>query len=99
MQIYGIFGTKAKASMGEIGLATIIIIAINVIVTYKGFKDRAFFEKYKFNVGDIKRRAKYQIISSGFLRVDPTHLFVNMLTLYFFANVVIFDLNAIGFIV
>src|SRR5690606_13390335 len=99
MQIYGIFGTKVTASMGEMGLATIIIIAINVIVSYKGFKDRAFFEKYKFNIGDIKRSAKYQILSSGFLHVDTTHLFVNMLTLYFFANVVIYDLNALGFII
>lgn len=85
--------------MGELGLVTIIIIAINVIVSYKGFKDYAFFEKYKFNVGDINRGAKYQIISSGFLHVDTTHLFVNMLTLYFFANVVIFDISAIGFII
>jgi membrane associated rhomboid family serine protease len=85
--------------MGEMGLVTIIIIAINVIVSYKGFKDYAFFEKYKFNVGDIKRGAKYQIISSGFLHVDTTHLFVNMLTLYFFANVVIYDLNAFGFMI
>ncbi len=83
--------------MGEMGLVTIIIIAINIIVSYKGFKDHAFFNKYKFNVGDIKRGARYQIISSGFLHVDTTHLFVNMLTLYFFANVVIFDLGAIGF--
>ena len=99
MQIYGIFGTKVTASMGEMGLATIIIIAINVIVSYKGFKDRIFFEKYKFNIGDIKRGAKYQILSSGFLHVDTTHLFVNMLTLYFFANVVIFDLSPLGFII
>ena len=80
-------------------MATIIIIALNVIVSYKGFKDHAFFEKYKFNVGDIKRGAKYQIFSSGFLHVDTTHLFVNMLTLYFFANVVIYDLNSLGFII
>ncbi|MFD1096370.1 rhomboid family intramembrane serine protease [Salegentibacter chungangensis] len=84
--------------MGELGLVTIIVIAINVIVSFKGFNDIAFFQKYKFNVGDIKRGAKYQIFSSGFLHVDHTHLFVNMLTLYFFANVVIYGLGTTGFI-
>ncbi|UJH91272.1 rhomboid family intramembrane serine protease [Antarcticibacterium sp. 1MA-6-2] len=85
--------------MGDLSLITIIIIAVNILVSFKGFKDRAFFEKYKFNVGDINRGAKYQIFSSGFLHVDTSHLFVNMLTLYFFANVVIYDLGSFGFVV
>lgn len=85
--------------MGDLSIITIIIIAVNVLISFKGFNDRAFFEKYKFNVGDINRGAKYQILSSGFLHVDTSHLFVNMLTLYFFANVVLFDLGSIGFVI
>ncbi len=85
--------------MTDLNLVTIIIIVLNVIISYMGFKDPVFFEKYKFNVGDIKRGAKYQIVTSGFLHVDTSHLFVNMLTLYFFANVVLYDLGAIGFII
>jgi membrane associated rhomboid family serine protease len=85
--------------MGDLSLVTIIIIALNVIISFKGFNDPVFFNKYKFNTGDIKRGAKYQILTSGFLHVDTTHLFVNMLTLYFFANVVLFDLGPIGFII
>ncbi|MDT0644262.1 rhomboid family intramembrane serine protease [Zunongwangia sp. F363] len=84
--------------MGELNLATIIVIAANVIISFKGFNDNAFFEKYKFNVGDINRGAKYQILTSGFLHVNTTHLFVNMLTLYFFANVVIYQLGSTGFV-
>ncbi|MDT0689781.1 rhomboid family intramembrane serine protease [Salegentibacter sp. F188] len=84
--------------MGDLSLVTIIIIAANVIISFKGFNDDAFFEKYKFNVGDIKSGAKYQIITSGFLHVNTTHLFVNMLTLYFFANVVIYGLGSTGFV-
>lgn len=84
--------------MGDLSLVTIVIIAINVIVSFKGFSDRAFFDKYKFNIGEIKRGAKYQIFTSGFLHVDTSHLFVNMLTLYFFANVVLDGLGPIGFI-
>lgn len=85
--------------MGDLSLVTIIIIALNVIISFKGFNDPVFFNKYKFNTGDIRRGAKYQILTSGFLHVDTTHLFVNMLTLYFFANVVLFDLGPIGFII
>jgi membrane associated rhomboid family serine protease len=85
--------------MGDLSLITIIIIAINVIISFKGFKDREFFGKYKFNIGDIKAGSKHQIFTSGFLHVDTSHLFVNMLTLYFFANVVIYDLGSIGFII
>lgn len=85
--------------MGDLSLITIIIIAVNVLVSFKGFNDRAFFEKYKFNVGDINRGAKYQILTSGFLHVDTSHLFVNMLTLYFFANVVLYDLGSVGFVI
>lgn len=85
--------------MGELSLVTIIIIAVNILVSYKGFNDHSFFEKYKFNSGDIRRGAKYQILTSGFLHVNTSHLFVNMLTLYFFANVVIFDLGSTGFLI
>ncbi|WP_373056121.1 rhomboid family intramembrane serine protease [Zunongwangia sp. H14] len=85
--------------MGELNLVTIIVIAANVIISFKGFNDNAFFEKYKFNVGDIQRGAKYQILTSGFLHVNTGHLLVNMLTLYFFANVVIYDIGTTGFII
>lgn len=84
--------------MGELGLVTLIIIGLNVLISYIGFKDTSFFDKYKFNTAQIRRGAKYQIFSSGFLHVNTSHLLVNMLTLYFFANVVIFALGAIGFL-
>ena len=41
--------------MYNLGLVTIVIIASNVIMSFKGFDDRLFFEKYKFNVGSIRR--------------------------------------------
>ncbi|QYA26005.1 rhomboid family intramembrane serine protease [Gramella sp. MT6] len=85
--------------MGELSLATLVVIAVNVLVSFKGFSDQSFFNKYKFNISDIKQGSKFQIFTSGFLHVDTGHLFVNMLTLYFFANVLIYNLGAIAFIV
>jgi membrane associated rhomboid family serine protease len=69
--------------------AVLIIIIVNVLVSFKGFKDRFFFEKYKFQVGPIMKGEKLRMLSSGFLHVDQSHLFFNMLTLYFFAGPVI----------
>lgn len=74
----------------SIELITIIIIAANVIFSLKGFQDPVFFNRYKFQTGAVLNGKQYdRILSSGFLHVDYTHLIFNMLTLYFFANVVI----------
>ncbi|MDX1760937.1 Rhomboid family protein [Salinimicrobium sediminis] len=85
--------------MGDLNLVTIVIIAANVIISFKGFNDRAFFEKYKFNSAAVKRGEKIRIFSSGFLHVDTAHLFLNMLTLYFFADVVIAIFGSLKFII
>ena len=64
--------------MGKLDLVTIIIIAANVIISYKGFGDFGFFEKYKFNVGAVRRGEQFRLFSSGFLHIDNAHLFFNM---------------------
>ncbi|HKJ48543.1 MAG TPA: rhomboid family intramembrane serine protease [Christiangramia sp.] len=85
--------------MGELSLATLVVIAVNVLVSFKGFSDQSYFNKFKFNIADMKGGSKYHILTSGFLHVDTGHLFVNMLTLYFFANVLIFNLGSVAFII
>jgi membrane associated rhomboid family serine protease len=85
--------------MGNLSFITIIIIAANVIVSLKGFNDFSFFEKYKFNIGGVKRGEQIRMISSGFLHVDTQHLLFNMITLYFFANPVIAHLGEINFLI
>ncbi|WP_298553402.1 rhomboid family intramembrane serine protease [uncultured Algibacter sp.] len=84
--------------MGNLDLVTIIIIAANVIISYKGFSDYGFFDKYKFNVGGVKRGEQVRLLSSGFLHADTQHLLFNMFSLYFFADVVIALLSPIQFL-
>lgn len=79
--------------MFDLNIATIIIIAANVLISLKGFNDFTFFEKYKFNIAGIRRGEQVRMFTSGFLHVDFSHLLFNMLTLFFFADVVI---NRIG---
>ncbi len=85
--------------MQNLQLVTIIIIAANVIISIKGFNDVSFFEKYKFNVGAIRRGEQIRMFSSAFLHADFSHLLFNMLTLYFFANVVIAQVGVTYFVV
>lgn len=85
--------------MGSLSLFTIIIIAANALISYKGFNDYGFFERYKFNVGGIKRGEQFRMFSSGFLHSDMQHLLFNMLTLYFFADRVIYFLGEVNFLI
>ncbi|MFV5687863.1 rhomboid family intramembrane serine protease [Flavobacterium sp. ZT3R25] len=76
----------------------IAIIVVNILISYKGFNDLVFFRKYEFHVGSIRAGEQIRMLSSGFLHADLPHLIFNMLTLYFFAPVVIGFLGAISFV-
>jgi len=80
-------------------IATIAVIAANILVSLKGFKDYVFFERYKFNIGAIRSGQKDRMLTSGFLHVDGSHLLLNMFTLYFFADVVIRWLGPVKFLI
>ncbi len=75
--------------MNNMHIATIAVIAANILVSLKGFNDSHFFDRYKFGIGAIRAGQKERMLTSGFLHVDIAHLFFNMFTLYFFADVVI----------
>jgi membrane associated rhomboid family serine protease len=67
----------------------VIIIAVTVLISYKGFNDLSFFRKFEFHIGSIHQGEQIRMISSGFLHVDMGHLFFNMITLWFFAPLVL----------
>jgi len=82
----------------EYNLFLIGLIALNVVISLKGFDDLSFFRKYQFHVGSIRSGEQIRMISSGFLHADVAHLAFNMLSLYFFAPVVFNFLNNFSFI-
>ncbi len=75
--------------MTNLHVATIAIMAANVLASLKGFSDSTFFDRYKFLINAIRAGQRERMVTSGFLHVDIAHLFFNMFTLYFFADVVI----------
>ena len=74
------------------------IIVTNVLISYKGFNDLYFFRKYEFHVGSIRSGEQLRMLTSGFLHVDMMHLAFNMLTLWFFAPVVLNWLGTFSFV-
>lgn len=77
----------------------LFIIIANVLVSLKGFKDRLFFDKYKFQIGAINRGEKIRIITAAFLHVDYLHLILNMYVLYVFAPQLIVNLGVAKFLI
>ena len=70
-------------------IVLLVIIAANVLISYKAFNDNYFFRKYEFHIGSIRSGEQFRMFSSAFLHVDFTHLLFNMFTLYIFAPFVI----------
>lgn len=85
--------------MNTVDTILIGIIIANVLISYKGFTDVSFFRKYEFHVGSIRSGEQIRMLSSGFLHVDIMHLAFNMLTLWFFAPVVIGWLGVFSFVI
>ena len=77
----------------------LILIIVNVIASIKGFSDRLFFDKYKFQIGAINRGEKIRMLTSGFLHVDYLHLILNMYVLYIFAPIIILKLGVVKFLI
>lgn len=99
VQIYAIFGFLEKFIMdSNLAIVTLLLIAANVLISYKGFTDDIFFNTYKFSIANLRGGNYKGLLTAGFLHVDSTHLLVNMLTLYFFADVVLFNLGTVSFL-
>ncbi len=80
-------------------IEVLLIIVATVILSIKGFNDRLFFEKYKFNIRNIQNKEYIRMFSSGFLHVDYTHLFFNMFTLYMFSNILLEVFGILYFVI
>ncbi len=84
--------------MTNSGIIGLILIAVNIVFSYKGFTSDAFFERYKFEVDKIFINKDYKrLITSGFLHVSWTHLIFNMISLYAFSGLIEMTLGGLRF--
>ena len=67
---------------------TYLIIAINCIVSFVGFQNKDFFEKYLYRPFNVSHNPKewYRVFTSTFLHANIPHLFFNMYVLYSFGT-------------
>lgn len=64
-----------------------LLLAANVLISYWGFRNRPFFDSYKFWVDGILTQKQFiRLISSGFLHAGWMHLAFNMIALDSFGN-------------
>ena len=64
-----------------------LLIIMNVITSYRGFKDHYFYNRFAFIVDPVLLQKDYKrVITSGFLHVNWTHLIFNMIALFFFSS-------------
>jgi len=68
---------------------TIIIIGLTVLISFLSLNKIELFDKLKFNAYDVKHSNQwYRFFTYGFLHAGWLHLFINMLVLYSFGNIV-----------
>lgn len=68
----------------------IVLIALTAITSIMAFSNYDLRNKLIFNVSAIlKAKEWYRLIASAFLHGDYMHLIFNMMTLYFFSDVVV----------
>jgi membrane associated rhomboid family serine protease len=86
--------------MSGTGIIGLLLIIINVIVSYRGFTNHLFFDGYKFQVDKILVNKDYKrLITSGFLHVGWLHLIFNMISLIAFSGIIETYLGSIQFLV
>lgn len=83
-------------SFGNFGL---IILLANLAATWYTFQRQDLFERGVFQVREVLAGEWHRLVTAGFMHVSWTHLFVNMLTLYFFAGSVESRLGSLGFLI
>lgn len=73
--------------MNTLAIAGLILIAVNLLMSYRGFSKPAFYQRFLFDVDRILIGKEYgRLVTSGFLHVNWLHLVFNMLTLYAFSE-------------
>ena len=73
--------------MIEQSLVTLLLVIVTFVVTYKGFNNAFFQQRYMFDINSILVQKEYfRLVSSGFLHTTWMHLIFNLIALYLFGS-------------
>ena len=79
-------------------ISFIIILVATIAMSYYGFNNATFLNRYMFNVGAVQKGDYVRLISSGFLHANWEHLIFNMISLFFFYEVVTDSMGELLFV-
>ena len=79
-------------------ISFIIILVATIAMSYYGYNNATFFNRYMFNVGAVQKGDYVRLISSGFLHANWEHLIFNMISLFFFYEVVTDSMGELLFV-
>lgn len=77
-----------------IGMVTYVILGITIAVSLYAFNNADLMRRFILNPYMVHHRKEYhRVLTSGFLHRDHMHLIFNMITLYFFGQIIemVFD--------
>lgn len=73
--------------MEELSIIGLILFLLNGYVTYMGFRDYSYLDRYKFEVDKVLIDKQYhRLLTAGFLHVNWIHFIFNMLALMAFSQ-------------
>ena len=70
------------------------ILIATIGISYHGFNNQDFFRRYMFNVRSVQKGDYLRLLSSGFLHAGWEHLIFNMISLFFFHRIIIYEMGA-----
>ena len=77
---------------------TIALLAANIAISVAAFNNPRLLDRALFHVGAMRRRGEwYRMLTSGFVHANPGHLFMNMITLFFFGPALELSLGPVNF--
>ncbi|WP_084420676.1 rhomboid family intramembrane serine protease [Henriciella litoralis] len=80
--------------------ATMVLIAINVLVSIAGWLNPQFLVSNLFHVAPIREKREYhRLITSGFLHGGVFHLLINMFVLFQFGRFIEYELGTPRFLI
>ncbi len=81
-------------------ICTFLVLAATVYVSYLGFKNPSFRDRYLFDAARILRdREFHRLITCGSLHLNGMHLLFNMFCLFIFGELVELRYGAVSFLV
>lgn len=65
--------------------ASLLLLMANIGLSIAAFQNAALMDRLMFDVGRMRRNGEwYRMFTSGFVHGDPSHLLINMVTLFAF---------------